>query len=96
MPTYDFCCELGHMTEKSAGYDDTQIVCPLCGGKAYRQAVYAEQYTITETGAVVARKDRVRRDHMGEKLEILRKNSVEAKRETNKDTGPMKIRDWEL
>lgn len=82
------------MTELRAGYDDTSITCD-CGSVAVRQAVYLEQTTITETGAVAGARDRSRRNHMGDKLEMLRKSSVETYRETGQQSGPMRVRDWE-
>lgn len=94
MPLYDFLCPNGHVTELRAGYDDAAISCE-CGAVAQRQAVYLEQSTITETGAVAGARDRSRRDHMGEKLNMLRKSSVNTMRETGKQSGPFKVRDWE-
>lgn len=78
------------MTERVEGYDTNSILC-VCGDLAFRQAVYQDQFTITETGAVVARKDRLRRDHLGEKLNGLYKRSVAGKRETGAESGPFKL-----
>ena len=51
MPLYDFRCDdCGEVTEARKGYNDCIIACPLCEGTAHRQAVYAYQPTITETG----------------------------------------------
>jgi hypothetical protein len=94
-PTYDYLCALGHTTETRAGYEDSAIPCPICGDKAVRLAVYQEQGVICETGAVKGVADRRRRDHAGEKLNHLRKGSVEAYRQTGVQTGPMQIRDWD-
>jgi len=61
VPTYDYCCELGHVTERRAGMDWESIPCPLCGRIARRVPVYAEQYIRGETvarGVPRARKDR--------------------------------------
>jgi hypothetical protein len=94
MPLYDYLCPKGHVTERRAGYDDSAIACD-CGAVAERQAVYLEQSTITETGAVAGARDRSRRDHLGEKLNMLRKSSVETYRETGQQSGPIKVRDWD-
>lgn len=94
MPLYDYLCPQGHLTERRAGYEDSSISCD-CGAVARRQAVYLEQSTITETGAVAGARDRSRRDHMGEKLNMLRKSSVATKRETGQESGPFRVRDWE-
>ena len=37
---------------------------------------------------------RLRRDQIGEKLEMLRRNSLRLKRESGKDSGPFQIKDW--
>lgn len=94
MPLYDYLCPKGHVTERRAGYEDSSISCD-CGAVAQRQAVYLEQSTITETGAVAGARDRSRRNHMGEKLDMLRKSSVATMRETGQESGPFKVRDWE-
>jgi hypothetical protein len=73
------------------GYEDTKIECPSCGDSAYRVSVYENQFTICETGAVYGARDRVRRDHMGEKLEKLRKNSVETTKTSGKASGPFRL-----
>ena len=91
MPYYNFSCDCGHVTEARRGYDETTVDCEACGATARRVPVYREQFTITETGAVQGRHDRTRRNHLGEKLELLRRNSVETKRETGTDTGPFKL-----
>lgn len=91
MPTYDYSCRNGHTVEERRGYDDTTIPCPLCPETAYRHPCYAEQFTITETGSVSGVRDRVRRDHGGEKLNTFYKNSVETTRESGRLTGPFKI-----
>lgn len=83
------------MTERVAGYNDNSILC-ACGDIAFRVPVYKDQFTITETGAVYGSRDRQRRDHAGEMLEGIRQRSVEVKRETGREEGPMRIRDWEL
>ncbi len=46
-------------------------------------------------GRIRGVEDRRRRDKMGEKLEGLRKRSLEVKRQTGAISGPFKIRDWE-
>lgn len=93
MPTYDYTCPSGHTTERRAGYDVTSIRCE-CGKAAAREAVYVDQEIICETGRVIGARDRVRRDHAGEKLNKIRKSSVEAYRESGKQSGPMEIKDW--
>lgn len=90
MPRYDYRCALGHVTERVAGYEDRSILC-RCGDIAYRQAVYRDQFTITETGAVYGARDRQRRNHLGDKLEDLRKNSASATKESGTPTGPFKL-----
>ena len=49
IPLYDYSCSLGHTTEARRGYDEIKIVCPLCGDKAWRLAVYHEQGIVTES-----------------------------------------------
>lgn len=39
MPTYDFRCAAGHVTERRAGYDQSAIGCPACGREAKRAEV---------------------------------------------------------
>lgn len=39
MPTYDFRCGCGEVTEARAGYDAPPIICPRCGGETKRVAV---------------------------------------------------------
>lgn len=46
-------------------------------------------------GKVSGAVDRRRRDEIGEKLEGLRKRSVEMYRATGVKSGPFKVRDWE-
>lgn len=95
MPTYDYQCDCGEVTERfGQGYDVAVIPCPLCGSSAKRVTLHPPN-AITETGGVGGPWDRNRRNHAGEKLESLRKTSVEAKRQTGKASGPFKIRDWE-
>ena len=94
MPYYIYRCGRGHLTEQRGGYDESIVSC-ACGGPAYRQAVYHEQTVITETGHVSGASDRRRRDHMGEKLNRLRKSSVETKRQMGTNSGPIKVRDWD-
>ena len=43
MPTYDYSCPCGRVTEFKAGYEVTTISCPACGSTAPRVAVYMEQ-----------------------------------------------------
>ena len=38
--------------------------------------------------------ERLRRDQVGEKLEMLRMNSLRLKRESGKESGPFQIKDW--
>ncbi len=95
MPTYNYQCSCGEITELYfQPYDAVVIPCPLCGDSAKRVTLFPPN-AITETGGVGGPWDRRRRDHAGEKLESLRKTSVEAKRQTGKDSGPFQIRDWE-
>jgi len=51
MPTYDFRCEAGHVTEarRRMGCNDP-ILCPECGLEALRVPFYASQVLVTETG----------------------------------------------
>ena len=93
MPRYDYFCGT-HLEEQVQGRDVSLAPCPTCGTMAKR-VIMEPPFTITETGSVNGPIDRNRRDHAGEKLEMLRKTSVEAKRQTGKDSGPFKIRDWE-
>lgn len=39
MPTYDFRCAMGHVTERRAGYDQSAIGCPVCGAEARRASI---------------------------------------------------------
>ena len=50
MPVYDYVCGLGHKHEERRGYEESSIPCVSCSEPAQRQAVYAYQSTITETG----------------------------------------------
>lgn len=52
MPTYDYICPAGHVTEQHGGYDDAKITCywpadrpdsTVCGKVARRSAVYPSQ-----------------------------------------------------
>lgn len=95
MPTYDYLCGCGEVTERfGQGYNQTVIPCPICGGSAQRVTLCPPN-AITETGGVGGPWDRNRRTQVGEKLEHLRKSSVRTTRETGKISGPFKVRDWE-
>ncbi len=37
MPTYDYRCECGVVTEARRGVEVREIPCPACGGKAKRE-----------------------------------------------------------
>jgi len=50
MPFYYFVCEAGHKTELRKNYDVSEVECPVCGKPAYREAIYRDQYLVTETG----------------------------------------------
>lgn len=51
MPTHDYRCDCGEVTERThTGYGVATVPCDLCGGSARRLAVYQYQATITETG----------------------------------------------
>ncbi len=91
---YDYLCDAGHLEEQVQGRDVDSAPCPTCGDTARRVTMEAA-FTITETGGVNGPVDRNRRTSVGEKLESLRKTSVEAKRQTGKTTGPFVIRDYE-
>ena len=55
MPTYDYKCSQGHLTERRAGYgDDTPIVCSACRQLAMKQSVYLI-VPFTESGVQVGR-----------------------------------------
>ncbi len=41
MPRYDYRCNCGHNTEALRHVSVTEIACPVCGGCAQRQAIYA-------------------------------------------------------
>lgn len=62
MPIYDFTCESGHIFEKRAGYEVETLPCPLCGEPAYREAIYLEQFLVTETGVRNGRRSAMPRD----------------------------------
>jgi len=51
MPTYDFRCKCGEVSEVRAGYDAPPITCPACGGVAYRAPFCAG---VSIRGATVA------------------------------------------
>ena len=40
MPYYDFGCACGQVTERRLGYEVAAILCPACGKRAQRRAVY--------------------------------------------------------
>lgn len=94
MPRYDYLCDAGHLEEQVQRREKSLAQCPTCGEPARRVTLEAA-YTITETGGVNGPADRNRRTSTGEKLEQLRKTSVETKRQTGKVSGPFQIRDWE-
>ena len=50
MPTYDYCCPKCGYFEASRGVEESFTPCSLCGTPAKREAVYAYQSTITESG----------------------------------------------
>ena len=50
---------------------------------------------IVRQGRVRGPQDRRRRDEIGEKLEGLRRRSVEVKRQTGQLSGPFQVKDWE-
>lgn len=89
MPLYDYSCGR-HVTERYGSVNDSSILCG-CGDIALRVPVYYEQFTITETGGVKGTVDRKRRDHAGEKLNQVYKNSVETARQTGGTSGPFKL-----
>ncbi len=66
MPTYDFACSCGAVTEERRGYDDMVIPCPSCGATASRVPVYRHQYIV---GATVARPNISRYQEMGAELD---------------------------
>lgn len=39
MPLYDYRCAAGHVTERRAGYHQSSVECPGCGGEAVRAEV---------------------------------------------------------
>ena len=50
---------------------------------------------IVNRGRVQGPADRRRRDSVGEKLEGIRKRSIEVKRQTGQLSGPFQIKDWQ-
>jgi len=49
MPTYQFVCRRGHVTEKRVGFECAGIPCPECKAFALRRAFYEDQYIQGET-----------------------------------------------
>lgn len=94
MPRYDYLCASGHIEEQKQERDVSLVPCSICGDTA-RRVIMEAPYTITESGSVNGPVDRNRRTSTGEKLEQLRKTSVETKRQTGKLSGPFYLRDWE-
>ena len=50
MPTYDYRCENGHVTEFRRGRDCVSLPCPVCTEEAKRVPFYASVVLVTETG----------------------------------------------
>ena len=62
MPTYDYLCSCGEVTEARAGYgEDSPIRCRACGLPAVRQSVYLI-IPVTENGVKLGRLNPVPRD----------------------------------
>ena len=51
-------------------------------------------HTPAARGKVQGPVDRRRRDELGEKLEGIRRRSIEAKRQTGIESGPFALKDW--
>ncbi len=65
MPTYNFLCGSGHVTEQRRGFDTTSAPCLCCGELAMRQFSATGQYIIGDTvanGKAVVPKDERRYD----------------------------------
>lgn len=50
MPTYDFKCKAGHVTEKRTSMGVASVPCPECGQDAPRVPFYSSVVLVTETG----------------------------------------------
>jgi len=81
MPLYEYSCSLGHTTEARRGYEDVKIECPLCGD----MAVYADQYTRTDSGGMQGRMGRA--GTLSEGAERFGRNSNTIKKETGHESG---------
>ncbi len=89
MALYDYACSLGHTTEARRGMDVTVISCPFCGDIAPRQAVYAEQYTRTDSGGMQGRMGKA--GTIPESVERYARNSATIEKETGNKSG-LKLR----
>lgn len=89
MPLYDFTCGCGHTVESRQGYEDSTIACPVCGGMAYREACYLEQYTRTDSGGMQGRMGKA--GTIPESIERYARNSATIERETGNKSG-LKLR----
>ena len=89
MPTYIYVCRLGHETQQRRGLEESSISCPFCGDTAPRQAVYAEQYTRTDSGGMQGRMGKA--GTIPESVERHARNSATIEKETGNKSG-LKLR----
>jgi putative FmdB family regulatory protein len=89
MPTYDYRCKCGEITEARRGVEVSSLPCPLCGGTAHRVPVYEEQYTRTDSGGMQGRMGKA--GTIPESVERYARNSATIEKETGNKSG-LKLR----
>lgn len=89
MPTYDFQCRSGHVSEQHAGYDDESAPCSVCGRKAKRLPSFGTQY-INRTGDLgrpVTWDEKRQRENNARVQETVTANSRQIAQETGDKTA---------
>ena len=89
MPTYDYRCKCGEVTEARRGLEDYFIPCASCGETAHRVPVYQEQYTRTDSGGMQGRMGKA--GTIPESVERYARNSATIEKETGNKSG-LKLR----
>jgi putative FmdB family regulatory protein len=87
MPLYDYHCPKCRWFEARRGVEDYFTPCPQCGTSAKREAVYAEQYTRTESGGMQGRMGKA--GDLSEGAERIARNSMAIEKETGRKSGPV-------
>ena len=85
MPLYDYKCPACGYFEARRGLEDALIPCPQCGETAKREAVYAEQYTRTDSAGMQGRMGKA--GDLSESAERFARNSDTIRKETGHRSG---------